>query len=72
MEKYGALLDHLGFAHGVIVQGNAHGYDNRVVRDALERFPQRFRGIAIRVSVMAMPRKRCGKRSSASRTTRLS
>ena len=44
---YGALLDHLGFAHGVIVQGNAHGYDNRVVRDALERFPKRFRGVAI-------------------------
>ena len=37
----------LGFAHGVIVQGNAHGYDNRVVLDALERHPQRFRGVAI-------------------------
>jgi predicted TIM-barrel fold metal-dependent hydrolase len=47
VEKYRALLDHLGFAHGVIVQGNAHGYDNRVVRDALERFPQRFRGVII-------------------------
>ena len=39
VEKYLALLDHLGFAHGVIVQGNAHGYDNRVVIDALERYP---------------------------------
>ena len=47
VEKYLALLDHLGFAHGVIVQGNAHGYDNRVVRDALERYPRRFRGVAI-------------------------
>jgi 2-pyrone-4,6-dicarboxylate lactonase len=47
VEKYIALLDRLGFAHGVIVQGNAHGYDNRVVLDALARFPQRFRGVAI-------------------------
>jgi 2-pyrone-4,6-dicarboxylate lactonase len=47
VEKYLALLDHLCFAHGVIVQGNAHGYDNRVVLDALERYPRRFRGVAI-------------------------
>src|SRR6478736_1900807 len=30
-----------------VVQGNAHGYDNRVVLDAITRFPQRLRGIAI-------------------------
>ena len=29
------------------MQGNAHGYDNRVLLDALERFPQRLRGVAI-------------------------
>jgi 2-pyrone-4,6-dicarboxylate lactonase len=46
-EKLIALLDHLGFANGLVVQGNAHGYDNRVVLDALERFPQRLRGVAI-------------------------
>src|SRR5262249_931938 len=46
-EKFIALLDHLGFARGLIVQGNAHGYDNRVVLDALARFPGRLRGIAI-------------------------
>lgn len=46
-ERYLALLDHLGFAHGVIVQGNAHGYDNRVVLDALGRFGGRVRGVAI-------------------------
>ena len=46
-EKYIALLDHLGFARALLVQGNAHGYDNRVVLDALERYPQRLRGIAI-------------------------
>src|SRR5271169_4326096 len=35
-ERFIALLDHLGFARGVVVQGNAHGYDNRVLLDALE------------------------------------
>src|SRR5579884_4171640 len=38
-----ALLDHLGFERGLVVQGNAHVYDNRVVLDALARFPQRLR-----------------------------
>jgi 2-pyrone-4,6-dicarboxylate lactonase len=47
VERLIALLDHLGFAHGLVVQGNAHVYDNRVVLDALERFPQRLRGVAI-------------------------
>jgi 2-pyrone-4,6-dicarboxylate lactonase len=47
VENYIALLDHLGFARGVAVQGNAHGFDNRVVLDALGRFPQRLRGVAI-------------------------
>jgi predicted TIM-barrel fold metal-dependent hydrolase len=47
VEKYLALLDRLGCAHGLVVQGNAHGYDNRVVLDAVTRFPQRLRGVAI-------------------------
>jgi 2-pyrone-4,6-dicarboxylate lactonase len=47
VDRYVALLDQLGFAHGVLVQGNAHGYDNRVLLDALARFPQRLRGVAI-------------------------
>jgi 2-pyrone-4,6-dicarboxylate lactonase len=46
-ENYITLLDHLGFARGVVVQGNAHGFDNRVVLDALARFPQRLCGVAI-------------------------
>ena len=46
-ERLIALLDHLGFAHGLVVQGNAHVYDNRVVLDALSRFPRRLRGVAI-------------------------
>ena len=47
VEKFVALLDHNGCEHGLVVQGNAHGYDNRVVLDALSRFPQRLRGVAI-------------------------
>jgi 2-pyrone-4,6-dicarboxylate lactonase len=46
-ESFIALLDHLGLARGLIVQGNAHGYDNRVLLNALARYPQRLRGIAI-------------------------
>jgi predicted TIM-barrel fold metal-dependent hydrolase len=46
-ESYVALLDHLGFARGVLVQGNAHGFDNSVLLDALARYPQRLRGVAI-------------------------
>jgi len=47
VERYVALLDHLGFAYGLLVQGNAHGYDNRVLLDALSRYPRRLRGVAI-------------------------
>jgi 2-pyrone-4,6-dicarboxylate lactonase len=47
VEAFIALHDHLGIARGVIVQGNAHGLDNTVVLDALARFPDRFRGVAI-------------------------
>src|SRR4249920_3469973 len=46
-ENYIALLDCLGLARGVIVQGNAHGYDNGVVLDALDRHGARVRGVAI-------------------------
>ena len=47
VERYVTLLNHLGFANGLLVQGNAHGFDNRVLLDALARYPQRLRGIAI-------------------------
>lgn len=47
VENFVALLDRLGLAHGVAVQGNAHGYDNRVLLDALARYPRRLRGVAI-------------------------
>jgi 2-pyrone-4,6-dicarboxylate lactonase len=47
VENFITLLDRLGMARGVAVQGNAHGYDNRVLLDALARFPDRLRGVAI-------------------------
>jgi predicted TIM-barrel fold metal-dependent hydrolase len=47
VERYVALLDHLGFTHGLLVQGNAHGFDNRVLLDALARYPRLLRGVAI-------------------------
>ena len=47
VERFITLLDHLGFSNGLVVQGNAHVYDNRVVLDALTRFPGRLRGVAI-------------------------
>jgi 2-pyrone-4,6-dicarboxylate lactonase len=47
LESYLALLDTLGFERGVVVQGNAHGYDNRAILDAVARVPQRLRGVAI-------------------------
>ena len=47
LEDYLTLLDTLGFARAVVVQGNAHGYDNRAILDAVGRAPQRLRGVAI-------------------------
>ena len=37
LENYLGLLDTLGFARAVVVQGNAHGYDNRAIFDAVAR-----------------------------------
>lgn len=47
LEAYLALLDRLGFAHGVLVQPSAYGRDNRAMLDALARAPQRLRGVAV-------------------------
>src|SRR5262252_4982053 len=46
-EKYLAMLDTLGFARGVLVQGSAHGHDNAAMLDALRREPARLRGVAV-------------------------
>jgi 2-pyrone-4,6-dicarboxylate lactonase len=47
VETYLWMLARLGLARGVVVQGNAHGYDNRVLLDALTRYPKKLRGVAI-------------------------
>ena len=41
------MLDTLGFARGGLVQGSAHGRDNSAMLDALERHPDRLRGVAV-------------------------
>jgi 2-pyrone-4,6-dicarboxylate lactonase len=45
--EYLPLLDTLGFDHGVVVQGGAHGTDNRAMLAALALAPQRLRGVAV-------------------------
>src|SRR3979490_1679615 len=47
LEKYLAMLDAIGFARGVLVQGSAHGRDNSAMLDALKRKPERTRGVAV-------------------------
>ena len=47
LEKYLGMLDTLGFARGALVQGSAHGRDNSAMLDALERHPDRLRGVAV-------------------------
>jgi predicted TIM-barrel fold metal-dependent hydrolase len=47
LAKYLAMLDTVGFARGVLVQGSAHGRDNAAMLDALARHPERLRGVAV-------------------------
>jgi predicted TIM-barrel fold metal-dependent hydrolase len=47
LAMYLAMLDTVGFARGVLVQGSAHGRDNSAMLDALERHPDRLRGVAV-------------------------
>jgi 2-pyrone-4,6-dicarboxylate lactonase len=47
LSKYLAMLDTLGFERGALVQGSAHGRDNSAMLDALERHPDRLRGVAV-------------------------
>jgi len=47
LQKYLGMLDVLGFARGVLVQGSAHGRDNSAMLDALQREPARLRGVAV-------------------------
>jgi predicted TIM-barrel fold metal-dependent hydrolase len=47
VETYIAHLDGIGFERGVVVQASVQGTDNACVVDALLRYPQRLRGIAV-------------------------
>src|SRR3979411_3179759 len=47
LEKYLGMLDTIGFARGVLVQGSAHGRDNSAMFDALKCQPSRLRGVAV-------------------------
>src|SRR5882672_8166744 len=47
LDKYLAMLDTLGFARGVLVQGSAHGRDNSAMLDALAQHSARLRGVAV-------------------------
>jgi len=47
LENLLKMLDAIGASRGVIVQGNAHGTDNAVVLDALQREPERLRATCI-------------------------
>lgn len=46
-EAHRAMLDAVGFTRGVVVQGSAHGTDNRAIAAALAAAPDRLRGIAV-------------------------
>ena len=47
LENYLGMLDRIGFARGVLVQGSAHGRDNSAMLDALAQRPDRLRGVAV-------------------------
>jgi predicted TIM-barrel fold metal-dependent hydrolase len=47
VERFIAHLDRFDLARGVLVTASASGKDNRVVIDALQRHPQRLRGIVV-------------------------
>src|ERR1700720_1419408 len=47
LEKYLGILDTIGFARGVLVQGSAHGRDNSAMLDALTQRRDRLRGVAV-------------------------
>ncbi len=46
-EQYDAMLATIGFTRAAVVQGGAHGTDNRVTLDAIARRPDTFRGVAV-------------------------
>jgi predicted TIM-barrel fold metal-dependent hydrolase len=47
IDDYRALLASLGFSRGVLVQGGAHGTNNRVTLDGIAADPGHLRGVAV-------------------------
>ena len=47
IDEYRLLLASLGLSRGVLVQGGAHGTDNRVTLDAIATDPKTLRGVAV-------------------------
>ncbi|WP_313086180.1 amidohydrolase family protein [Pseudomonas sp.] len=47
IEHYLAHLDRHGLAHGVLIQPSFLGTDNSYLLEALRRYPQRLRGVAV-------------------------
>jgi 2-pyrone-4,6-dicarboxylate lactonase len=47
IEAYVELMDRMGLAHAVLVQPSVYATDNRAMLDALRRYPERFRGVAV-------------------------
>ena len=46
-ETLRARHDHLGIEKAVLVQASCHGTDNSAMLDALDKFPDQYRGVAI-------------------------
>ncbi|MFP6850222.1 MAG: amidohydrolase family protein [Pseudomonas sp.] len=47
VEQYLAHLDGCGLSHGVLIQPSFLGTDNHFMVEALQRFPERLRGVAV-------------------------
>jgi 2-pyrone-4,6-dicarboxylate lactonase len=47
IEAYVRLMDEVGIARAVLVQPSIYGTDNGAMVDALTRYPDRFRGVAV-------------------------
>ncbi|MEN2793048.1 amidohydrolase family protein [Sphingomonas oligophenolica] len=46
VDAFIAMLDTVGVDYGVVVQISVHGSDNRILKAALRRYPDRLRGVA--------------------------
>ena len=44
-DEYVAMLDTAGIDYGVVIAVSVHGNDNRLITDALRRYPDRLRGV---------------------------